>query len=104
MKPLVKVFAALAAIVLAYGAWIWWDVRQVRSFCHDVVPGIAISQIPVVASRHGVNTHWQEGHGIYFKSTNDWYLSVWAVSTFGDITCAIHHNNVSVVSAAMEGE
>jgi hypothetical protein len=103
---IVAVFLAVAATLIAlYGGWIWWDVQHVRAFCHDLAPGEPISDIPVAAERNGVNAHWQDGGpGVMDKRTNDWFLPVWAVSTFGDITCRIHHNRVSIVSAVMSDE
>lgn len=100
--------AKLAAVILLLltigGAWTFWDVRRVRAFCADVQPGLLLSQLAPIAKRHWVGRGLIEKQGTFDEKTKDWVFFVPAPSTMGDVVCAIHHDKVSVVSAALWNE
>ena len=108
MSPILKTafrvggaLVLLASPLLLYGAWMWWDIHKVTSFCQDVHPGALLTTLPQLAAEHGISRHWI-ANGIFDEKQKDWVFFVPAGSTMGDVACSIHHNKVAVVSVQMD--
>ena len=102
MKKIVKTLAGLvgAFVVLAVGytAWsIWWEGRQVRSFCEAIHPGDPAASLQDLGASHGVAPRWLKG--VFDKERGSWYLVVPVGATMGDCGCRITHDGKAVLSA-----
>jgi len=101
MRKLIKVILVLLGVVvfsvLAYGTWAWWEVHQLRAFCHELKPGMSVSLIPAIADKYGFS--FDPKQGINLSNSKDRFNSVPAISTLGEISCHIYHDNVYVKSA-----
>jgi hypothetical protein len=98
--------AALLIVICISAApmlWIQWDVHRVESFCGDIHPGMPVSALPALAERHSVDPLWLN-HTVKDDAGNDWLTFVPAPSTFGDITCNIHHDTIKVIAADVIGD
>jgi hypothetical protein len=98
-----KAILAIALVLLIYGAWFWWDMHRLRSFCGDLHVGTPVADIRGIAERHWISARYVHGNGVYDEKTHSWFLPIPAPSTMGDMVCAIHHNNGKVVSAEIWG-
>ncbi len=95
--------ALLASPLLLYAAWMLWDVHKVKAFCDDVRPGAPLATLAPLAARHGIAAHWIN-RGVFDDKAHDRVMFVPAGTTLGDLVCAVHHDDTSVVSAEIRDD
>jgi hypothetical protein len=88
--------AALASSELAIMFWL--GGKDVKSFCHDINPGLPISQLAVLAKKHDVRytlPGLREESGKYRISVN-------TPRSFGRHTCLVQHDNRVIIARRYE--
>jgi hypothetical protein len=93
---IVNAFALLGGLFWAYFAI---GFHGVRSFCAEVSPGIPVDRLRSLAKSHNITLR----AGAFVEKEQIWLIRVPVAVAVGEAGCAIRHNNVVVVSAAMEG-
>ena len=83
-----------------YAGWSWWGLRELRSFCADVHPGLPVSALPDLAEKHGFDRHWVQ-RGVIGNDGAFWTFV--PASPLGRVACAIRHNEAVVLSAREDG-
>lgn len=78
-----------------YSGWVWWDLRQLRSFCSEIKIGTGMENLPVLAERHGINSRWIDRR---VRLKDGVATIVPAASTMGDVRCVIHHDEKTILS------
>ena len=104
MKKIIKTLAGLvgAFVVLSIGytVWsLWWEGRQIRSFCEAIHPGDPAASLEGLGTSHGVAPRWLKG--IFDKERGSWYLVVPVGATMGDCGCRITHDGKVILTASM---
>jgi hypothetical protein len=100
IKAIAGVLAAFLVLAIGYAVWgLWWEGRQIRSFCDAVHPGDAVSSLQDLGASHGVAARRLKG--IFAKDGGYWYLTVPVAATMGDCGCRITHDGKVVLSANM---
>jgi hypothetical protein len=101
-KIVLAIGGVLVALFAVYGTWLWWDIHRVRSFCQEIHVGMPLAALPQLAEKHSIAAHWIR-KGVYDDSARSWVFFVPVEATMGDMVCAIHHNNASVLSFEFYG-
>ena len=99
MKGIGKLLLVVFLLIFLFGGWVLWDIHRVRSFCAEVQPGMPISVLLQIADKHGIGKRWIVLPGVFDERENNWFIAVPAISSMGDVVCAIHHDKVNVLSA-----
>ena len=102
LKTAARLVAALILVFFAYGAFVWWDMHEVESFCKEIKVGAPLSILAQLADRYRIDKK-VVSDGIFDEKTKSWVLYVPAGTTMGEFGCSIHHNNSVVVSAETYG-
>ena len=95
------VLGVFVLLMLVYTVWARWEMRHLEAFCKEIQPGMSVSLLPALAEKYGLERHWVEG-SVFDAQSNEWFTSVPATSSFGEIGCDIHHNKSTVISAIFE--
>jgi hypothetical protein len=100
-KIILGFLAIPVSLMLVYAMWARWEMRHLEAFCKEIQPGMSVSLLPAIAEKYGFERNWVE-RSVFDARSNDWFTSVPAASSFGEIGCDIHHNKSVVTSAIIE--
>ena len=116
MKKLIKVMLGIATmlggLILAYLFLLQRDIQKVDDFCKEMQPGLAVTQIPIIAQKYAVSPRGVQDPdsiknrtlGIEIKERpNTWFFAVAAPMTVGEHACGVYHNYQVVLSASASG-
>lgn len=105
LKSFGKFLAALVLVWVAmfgiYLAWMTWEVKHLRAFCHEVPVGAPMASLRPLAEKYGINPRWVV-EGIEETGQENRTVFVPAASTMGEVACAIHFGDHGVLSATIE--
>lgn len=93
-----QLIVALVAVFSVYLGWMWWEGRQLKALCAEANEGVAVSALPALAEKYGFARHWVT-HGIRDGNGPGWVAYVPSSSTIGEVACAIHYNDTTVLWA-----
>lgn len=96
LKIVLAIFGAFTFLVFIYMALAWWEVRQLRTFCQELKPGMSVSLVPTIAEKYGFS--FDSIKGISIDNINNRFKSIPAILTLGEISRHIYHDNVYVKS------
>src|ERR1700741_1733533 len=111
MRRYQKVGLALAGVVglpilalAAYIGFVFHDIHRIRTMWLKLVPGTTVEDATSTFEDAGLE-YWVKPTapssvpGIFDEKTKTWFFAVPAVTTVGDVGCAVTHDGGVVINA-----
>lgn len=108
IKQLAKALGLLLALMLIYLFFLVRDMKKVDDFCGEMVPGLDVSRIPLIAQKYDVgfkriqapDAVKNRALGIKAEDAeNTWFFAVASLMTMGEHACGVYHDYRVVLSA-----
>jgi hypothetical protein len=104
----ISLLAIPIVLIGSYIGYVEWDIANVRSVCRDLKPGVTISGARKIIADHGFAETFpyvSSGfpNGIPVEPPGTWWFAIPAATTMGDVSCGIHHNGKTILSAEASG-
>ena len=89
----------LVLLFIAYAVWFVREPQRVSAFCSDIHVGTTVSELPAIASRHGINRKWLGT--IFLADKKTWFFAVPVLARMGEFSCDVEHDGQRVLSVHM---
>jgi hypothetical protein len=112
IKTLAQAVGIITALIAVYLFFLSRDIKRIDEFCGEMVPGLDVNQVHVIAEKYGVgfknirdpNAIKNQTLGIKVTDKeNTWFFAVAAPMTVGEHACGVYHNYRVVLSAESGG-